>query len=114
METTKNPAAVAATCEAQKVNQGQSNYSKVASVGLSGQARRVAFFVLENPGTLTHNIAQRCAVGNVSDACGRANSKLYRAGLRLVCSMPKPQVLNRFGCPSPVHEWHLVKLEGAK
>lgn len=103
---------VAPTSEAQDVKILQSNHSKISSLGLRGQPYRAAFFILDNPGQLTHHIAQQCAIINVPDACRRANLYLHRVGLRLACNLPIPKVTNRYGEVTPVHEWHLVKLGG--
>lgn len=91
----------------------RTQYSKIASLGLNGQAHHITFFILENPCALTHHIAHRCAVGNVSHAAKKANARLGKVGLRLICTEPHPRIINRFGVPSPVHQWELVEIGGA-
>lgn len=98
--------------EGKTTQETRPDYSKISKAGLTRQPLRAAEFIFLHPGALTHEISARCAIGNVSDACCRANRLLENVGLRLVCRPPNPPIRNRFGEPSPVHEWQLVSLGG--
>lgn len=110
MNAQKSPAAT--NSEALNSNNLRNQYNTIAKVGLTGQPQRVTEFIYRHQGALTHHVAERCAVGNVSDACRRANFQLEQVGLRLVCRMPNPRIKNRFGQPSQVHKWYMVSTGG--
>ncbi|MFV8816668.1 hypothetical protein ACNKU3_02915 [Haliea sp. E17] len=76
----------------------------------SKQAHRLVEYLLVNPCAFTHEIARDCAIGNLSSAASYVRPALQKRGLSIVASLPKHRVRNRFGEPSQVHEWRLVRL----
>jgi hypothetical protein len=79
------------------------------------QGHRLVQFLTEHPSACTVEIAQGCAIGNISDVARRVNPYLYRHGLFVSCRRPSVPIPNRFGEPSDMFEWslHQVREEQA-
>lgn len=83
----------------------------LAAAGKS-QAGRIIQLLHNRGPQLTSVIASEAAIGNVSDAAARANSRyLEPHGYRIVAELPKPLTRNRYGQPSQQNLWRLVRVD---
>lgn len=73
----------------------------------STQAHRLVDYLLEHGPSLTGELCQQCAIGNLSSAANQIRPALQRQGIALIASIPKPLTTNRFGEASMSHEWAL-------
>lgn len=73
----------------------------------SAQARRLVDFLYINGPALSGDIAQTCAIGNISAAANLIRPALEKRGVTIVADLPQPLAKNRFGEPSMSHEWRI-------
>lgn len=73
----------------------------------SKQAHRLVDYLATNGPTLTGELCQACAIGNLSHAANMVRPALQKQGLALTATLPKPLPLNRFGEASMGHLWAL-------
>jgi hypothetical protein len=73
----------------------------------SGQAHRLVDFLFTNGPAMTADVAQSCAIANISCAANLIRPALERQGIAIIADMPKPRIKNRFGEASMSHEWRL-------
>jgi hypothetical protein len=76
----------------------------------SRQAHRLAEYLLVHDVGLTTDICRACALTNISCAASYIKPALQRRGYTIVATLPRDKIPNRFGEPSQVHEWRLVRL----
>lgn len=74
------------------------------------QPRRLVGFLSTRQSALTHEIARECGIGNISHAACGARIALEKQGITIVATLPKPQIKNRYGEISQIHEWRLQVL----
>ncbi len=73
----------------------------------SGQAHRLVDFLYSNGPALTGDIAQACAIANISAAANLIRPALQKQGLTILADLPHPLIKNRFGEATMSHEWRL-------
>ena len=76
----------------------------------SPQAQRLVDYLLEHGPSLTGELCQQCAIGNLSHAANCIRPALEKQGIALLCNIPKPLARNKFGQASMSHEWRLQRL----
>lgn len=81
--------------------------SLARDLNLRGQQARFVEYLERHGKALTGEVAQNCAIGNVSDCAIRANEKLIPLGWKIIAQQPKPLTRNRFGETSLQCEWSL-------
>jgi len=79
---------------------------------LAPQKERILSFLLAKPRALTHDLARNCAVGYPPNRIMELNREILpHYGLHIECIAPPKGQKNRFGDPTHVHRWQLVKLQ---
>lgn len=73
----------------------------------SGQAHRLVDYLYSNGPTMTAEVAQACAIGNISAAANQIRPALESRGLAIIADLPHPLTKNRFGEASMSHVWRL-------
>ena len=68
----------------------------------SPQKRRVALYIIEHPGKLTHHINAAASCGNVSHTAMKAKLALIANGIAMYCHPPKIPHRSAYGEISPV------------
>lgn len=81
----------------------------IKNIAAPQPARMARYLLLKGP-SLTNEIAQDCAVINLSATAKKANKELSKQGLKIVCSLPKPVMRNRFDEPCGIHIWKLIEI----
>ena len=74
------------------------------------QAHRLIDYLADRPHSITVDINQACAIGNISDVAHKINYYLWDFGLFISCSYPNPPVPNRFGERSRMFRWSVYKV----
>lgn len=89
----------------------QSAAVRAATARMGRQAARITEALHTQGPMLTGQLAHQCAVSNISDTASRANRELERHGFRIVCHLPQPLIVNRFGEPSQQHKWAIERVK---
>ena len=94
----------------QSLPQSQISCNKIAAAKRetkSAQAHRLVDYLLANGPTLTGQLCQACAIGNISAAANAIRPALLKQGIALTATLPHPLSHNRFDEPSMAHTWAL-------
>jgi hypothetical protein len=76
----------------------------------SNQAHRLVDFLYCHGPAMTGEVAQACAIANISAAANQIRPALEKRGLTIIADLPRPLIKNRFGEVSQSHEWRLQRI----
>lgn len=77
------------------------------------QGLRMFRYLATHPDACTVEVAQNCAVGNLSDVARKCNRHLHSKRLFMGCRRPASPLANRFGEPSRMFQWGVYRTDDA-
>jgi hypothetical protein len=76
----------------------------------SAQAHRLVDYLYSHGPAQTAQVAQECAIANISSAACLIRPALEKHGLTIIADLPRPRIRNRFGEVSQSHAWRIQAL----
>lgn len=87
---------------------------RVSPTGKEYGAARIARVLADEHSVQSVRINMRCSVGNISDQVSKGiNPKIKDLGLRVACTKPPYQILNKFNQPSGACLWSFYRTSAA-
>lgn len=87
---------------------------RVSPTGREYAAARICRVLADEHSVVSVRINMRCSAGNISDQVSKGiNPKIKDLGLRVACTKPPYQILNKFNQPSGMHLWSFYRTAAA-